>query len=72
MLIILSVSVYEIFSGKLTAEQYVDFTAYLSLERLGLDEREGKVCYRYGEGAEEEERLRLPGVHRPGHFSYSR
>jgi hypothetical protein len=29
----------------------------LSLERLSLDEREGKVCYRYGEGAEELERM---------------
>jgi ribosomal protein S27E len=29
----------------------------LSLERLSLDEKEGKVCYRYGEGAEEVERL---------------
>ena len=29
----------------------------LSLERLSLDEREGKVCYRYGEEAEEVERM---------------
>ena len=29
----------------------------LSLERLSLDEQEGKVCYRYGEGAEELERM---------------
>ena len=29
----------------------------LSLERLFLDEREGKVCYRYGEGAEELESM---------------
>ncbi|MGB7296152.1 MAG: transposase [Candidatus Aminicenantales bacterium] len=29
----------------------------LSLERLSLDEREGKVCYKYGEGAEEVERM---------------
>jgi len=29
----------------------------LSLERLSLDEREGKVCYQYGEGAEEVERM---------------
>jgi hypothetical protein len=29
----------------------------LSLERLSLDEREGQVCYRYGEGAEEVERM---------------
>jgi hypothetical protein len=29
----------------------------LSLERLSLDEKEGKVCYRYGEGAEEVERM---------------
>ena len=29
----------------------------LSLQRLSLDEREGKVCYRYGEGAEEVERM---------------
>ena len=29
----------------------------LSLERLSLDEREAKVCYRYGEGAEEVERM---------------
>jgi len=29
----------------------------LSLERLSLDEREGKVCYRYGEGTEEVERM---------------
>jgi len=27
----------------------------LSLERLSLEEKEGKVCYRYGEGAEEVE-----------------
>ena len=26
----------------------------LSLERLSLDEKEGRVCYRYGEGAEQE------------------
>jgi hypothetical protein len=29
----------------------------LSLERLSFDEREGKVCYRYGEGAAEVERM---------------
>jgi hypothetical protein len=29
----------------------------LSLKRLSLDEKEGKVCYRYGEGAEEVERM---------------
>jgi hypothetical protein len=29
----------------------------LSLQRLSLDEREGKVCYRFGEGAEEVERM---------------
>ena len=29
----------------------------LSLERLSFDEREGKVCYKYGEGAEEVERM---------------
>ncbi len=29
----------------------------LSLERLSLDEREAKVIYRYGEGAEEVERV---------------
>jgi hypothetical protein len=29
----------------------------LSLERLSLDEKEGKVSYRYGEGAEEVERM---------------
>ena len=29
----------------------------LSLERLSLDEREGKVCYRYGEKPEEVERM---------------
>ena len=29
----------------------------LSLERLSFDEKEGKVCYRYGEGAEEVERM---------------
>ncbi len=29
----------------------------LSLERLSLDEREAKVIYRYGEGAEEVERM---------------
>ncbi|MBM3285169.1 MAG: hypothetical protein FJY81_04790 [Candidatus Aminicenantes bacterium] len=29
----------------------------LSLERLSLDEKEGKVCYQYGEGAEEVERM---------------
>ena len=29
----------------------------LSLERLSFDEREGKVCYQYGEGAEEVERM---------------
>jgi ribosomal protein S27E len=29
----------------------------LSLERLSLDEKEGQVCYRYGEGAEEVERM---------------
>jgi len=29
----------------------------LPLERLSLDEKEGKVCYRYGEGAEEVERM---------------
>ena len=29
----------------------------LSLERLSLDQREGKVGYRYGEGAEETERM---------------
>jgi len=29
----------------------------LSLERLSLDEREGKVCYRYGESTEEVERM---------------
>jgi len=29
----------------------------LSLERLSLDEKEGKVCYRYGEGQEEVERM---------------
>ena len=27
----------------------------LSLERLSLDEREGKVCYRYGKQAKEVE-----------------
>jgi len=32
----------------------------LSLERLSLDEREAKVCYRYGEGAEEVERMDYP------------
>ncbi len=32
----------------------------LSLERLSLDEREGKVCYRYGKGAEEVERMDYP------------
>jgi hypothetical protein len=31
--------------------------ALLSLERLSLDEKEGQVCYRYGEGAEEVERM---------------
>jgi len=29
----------------------------LSLERLSFSEKEGKVCYRYGEGAEEVERM---------------
>ncbi|MGQ9471606.1 MAG: transposase [Candidatus Aminicenantales bacterium] len=29
----------------------------LSLERLSLDEKHGHVCYRYGEGAEEVERM---------------
>jgi len=29
----------------------------LSLERLSLDERDGKVCYRCGQGAEEVERM---------------
>jgi len=29
----------------------------LSLERLSLDEKEGKVCYRYGKEAKETERL---------------
>jgi len=29
----------------------------LSLERLSLDEKEGKVCYRYGKEGEEEERM---------------
>ncbi len=29
----------------------------LSLERLSLDEKEGKVCYRYGEKPEEVERM---------------
>ena len=29
----------------------------LSLERLSFNEKEGKVCYRYGEGAEEVERM---------------
>ena len=29
----------------------------LSLQRLSLDEREGKVCYKYGEGAEEVEHM---------------
>ena len=29
----------------------------LSLERLSFDEKEGKVCYRYGEDAEEVERM---------------
>jgi len=29
----------------------------LSLERLSLDEREGQVCYRYGEKPEEVERM---------------
>jgi hypothetical protein len=29
----------------------------LSLERLSFDEKEGKVCYRYGEGQEEVERM---------------
>ena len=29
----------------------------LSLERLSLDEREAKVCYRYGKDAEEVERM---------------
>ncbi len=29
----------------------------LSLERLFLDEKEGKVCYRYGENEEEAERM---------------
>jgi hypothetical protein len=29
----------------------------LSLERLSLDENHGQVCYRYGEGAEEVERM---------------
>jgi len=29
----------------------------LSLERLSLDEREGKVCYRYGKEAREMERM---------------
>ena len=29
----------------------------LSLERLSFDEKEGQVCYRYGEGAEEVERM---------------
>jgi hypothetical protein len=29
----------------------------LSLERLSLDEKEGKVCYRYGKGAAELERM---------------
>jgi hypothetical protein len=37
----------------------------LSLERLSLDEREAKVCYRYGKDAEEVERMdylsSLPG-----------
>ena len=32
----------------------------LSLERLSLDEREGKVCYRYGEKPEEVERMDYP------------
>jgi hypothetical protein len=30
---------------------------FLSLERLSLDEREGKVTYRYGESPEEVERM---------------
>jgi hypothetical protein len=29
----------------------------LSLKRLSFDEKEGKVCYRYGEGAEEVEKM---------------
>jgi hypothetical protein len=29
----------------------------LSLERLSLDEKEGKVCYRYGQGPKEQERM---------------
>lgn len=29
----------------------------LSLERLSFSEKEGKVCYRYGEGAEKVERM---------------
>ena len=29
----------------------------LSLERLSFSEKEGQVCYRYGEGAEEVERM---------------
>ena len=29
----------------------------LSLERLSLDEKQAKVCYRYREGAEEVERM---------------
>jgi hypothetical protein len=29
----------------------------LSLERLSFDEKEGKVCYRYAEGAGEPERM---------------
>ena len=29
----------------------------LSLERLSFDEKKGKICYRYGKDAEEEERM---------------
>jgi hypothetical protein len=34
----------------------------LSLERLFFDEKEGQVCYRYGEGAEEVESMDYAGI----------
>ncbi|MBN1273072.1 MAG: transposase [Candidatus Aminicenantes bacterium] len=35
---------------------------HLSLKRLSLDEREGKICYRYGKDAEEVERMDGLGI----------
>jgi hypothetical protein len=41
---------------------------FLSLERLSLDEREGEVCYRYGEKPEEVERMDYDDLEVPGGF----